>query len=241
MLYKTRGIVLHSVKYSETSLIVKIYTETFGLQSYLLKGARSSKSKIRPVLFQPLTLLDLVVYHKEKSTLHSIKEVRLAAHSHSISSDIRKSSIVLFLAELIYKSIREEEPNEALFEFMWHSLLLLDTVEEPFSSFHLLFAIKLCRYLGFQPRPDWSDLNRFFNLREGSFQSVFNSSDECLDETQSSWFFRLMKADLEQLSLLNIPANIRNTLLEKILLYYQCHLPGKITFRSHEILHTVLS
>ena len=241
MLYKTLGIVLHTVKYSETSLIVKIYTETFGLQSYLLKGARSSKSKTRPVLFQQLTLLDLVVYHKEKTTLHSIKEVKLAAHFHSISSDIRKSCIVLFLAELIYKSIREEESNSELFEFLWHSLLLLDTIEEPFSSFHLLFAIKLCRYLGFQPQQNRSDYDRFFNLHEGLFQSVFNSPDECLDETQSSWFFRLLKTDLDQLSLLNIPAKIRNPLLDKILFYYQYHLPGKITFRSHEILHTVLS
>jgi len=241
MLYKTRGIVLHSIKYSETSLIVKVYTETFGLQSYLLKGARSSKSKTRPVLFQPLTLLDLVVYHKEKSTLHSIKEVKLAVHFYSITSDIRKSSIVLFLAELIYKSIREEEPNSALFEFLWHSLLLLDTIEEPFSSFHLLFAIKLCRYLGFQPQQNRSEYNRFFHLREGLFQPVFNSPDDSLDETQSSWLFRLMKTDLDQLSLLNIPAKIRNPLLEKILLYYQVHLPGRIEFRSQEVLHTVFA
>ncbi|MBC8314229.1 MAG: DNA repair protein RecO [Bacteroidetes bacterium] len=241
MLYKTRGIVLHSIKYSETSLIVKAYTETFGLQSYLLKGARSPKSKIRPVLFQPLTLLDLVVYNKEKSTLHSIKEVKPAAHFHSIPSDIRKSSIVLFLAELIYKSIREEEPNSALFEFLWHSLLLLENIEEPFSSFHLLFAIKLSRYLGFQPQQNRSEYNRFFHLREGSFQSVFNTHDDCMDETQSVWLFRLMKTDLDQLSLLNIPAKIRNPLLDKILVYYQSHLPGRITFRSHEVLHTVLA
>ncbi len=241
MLYKTRGIVLHSVKYSETSLIVKVYTESFGLQSYLLKGARNPKSKIRPVLFQPLTLLDMVVYRKEKTTLHSIKEVKLGAPLHSISTDIRKSSIVLFLAELIYKSIREEEPNEVLFEFLWHSLLLLDTIEEPFSSFHLLFAIKLSRYLGFQPQQNRSDSNRFFNLREGSFQSVFNSPEECLDETQSTCFFQLMNTDLDQISQLNIPSKIRNPLLDNILFYYQSHLPGKITFRSHEILHTVLA
>nr|MBC8458136.1 DNA repair protein RecO [Deltaproteobacteria bacterium] len=103
MLYKTRGIVLHSVKYSESSLIVKVYTEIFGLQSYLLKGIRSQKAKTKPALFQSLSLLDMVVYHKEKSSLHPVKEVRLAAPTHSISSDIRKSSIALFLAELIYR------------------------------------------------------------------------------------------------------------------------------------------
>jgi len=241
MLYKTRGIVLHSVKYSESSLIVKVYTETFGLQSYLLKGIRSPKAKTRSALFQPLTLLDLVVYHKEKSSLHPVKEVRLSIPTHSTSSDIRKSSIALFLAELIYRTIREEETNKVLFEFLWNGFILLDTTEEPVSNFHLLFAVKLCRFLGFQPQDNLSELNRYFHLREGVFHSLFSSPDDCLDEQQSNWFFQLIKTELEQYSQLSFPANVRSILLEKILLYYRLHLHGFKEIRSHEILHTVLS
>ncbi|MBL7137294.1 MAG: DNA repair protein RecO [Bacteroidales bacterium] len=241
MLYKTRGIVLHSVKYSESSLIVKVYTEIFGLQSYLLKGIRSQKAKTKPALFQSLSLLDMVVYHKEKSSLHPVKEVRLAAPTHSISSDIRKSSIALFLAELIYRTIREEEANTALFEFLWNGFILLDAVEEPFSNFHLLFAIKLSRYLGFKPQGNRSEYNRFFHLREGSFHPLYSSPDACLDEQESAWFFQLIKTDLDQLSQLSFPAKVRSNLLDKILLYYRFHLPGFKEIRSHEILHTVLS
>ena len=109
MLQKTRGIVLHSVTYSETSLVVKIYTEAFGLQSYLLKGAKGKRSSFRPVFFQPLNLLDAVVYKNEKTALQSMKEVQLAHPFRSIPFDIRKSSIALFLNEILYKSIREEE------------------------------------------------------------------------------------------------------------------------------------
>ncbi|NQV03104.1 MAG: DNA repair protein RecO [Bacteroidia bacterium] len=241
MLHKTRGIVLHSLKYSESSLIVKVYTEVFGLQSYLLKGIRSQKAKTKPALFQPLTLLDLVVYHKEKSTLHSVKEVRLAIPTHSTSSDIRKSSIALFLAELIYRTLHEEETNTALFEFLWNGFIMLDTVEEHFSNFHLLFAIKLCRFLGFQPQGNHSDYNRYFHLREGSFHPLYASPDECLDEQQSTWFFQLQKTDLDQLALFSLPSKARSDMLDKILLYYRFHLPGFKEIRSHEILRTVLS
>ncbi|TSA23871.1 MAG: DNA repair protein RecO [Bacteroidetes bacterium] len=241
MLYKTRGIVLHSVKYSETSLIVKVYTEVFGLQSYLLKGIRSQKSNIRPAFFQPLSLLNLVVYHREKSTLHAVKEVQLAKPLHTISSDIRKSSIAIFLAELIYRSIREEEANATLFKFLWNSITLLETMEEPVASFHLVFTIKLSRFLGFQPQENRSDSNRFFHLREGTFHPLFSSPDDCLDEHQSAWFFQLMKTDLNHLQQLALPAKIRSILLGKILLYYRFHLPGLKEIHSHEILHAVLS
>jgi DNA repair protein RecO (recombination protein O) len=173
MLHKTRGIVLHTVKYSETSLIVKVYTEAFGIQSYMVKGARNPKSKLRPILFQPLTLLELVAYHKERNTLQSIKEIRLAHPYQSMPFDIRKSSIALFLNEVVYRSVGEEESNPALFEFLWSSFLLLDAVEEPFMHFHLLFTIKLTKYLGFHPRNTRTDEHCFFNLSEGTFQPLF--------------------------------------------------------------------
>lgn len=241
MLHKTRGIVLHSIKYSESSLIVKAYTETFGLQSYLLKGIRSPKAKTKPALFQPLTLLDMVVYHKEKSSLHPVKEVRLAVPTHSTSSDIRKSSIALFLAELIYRTIREEETNISLFDFLWNSFIQLNETEEYIASFHILFSIKLCRFLGFQPQGNRSEYNRFFHLREGLFHPFYSSPDDCLDEEQSTRFFQLIKTEMDQLSLLSFPAKVRSDLLDKILLYYRFHLPGFKEIRSHDVLRTVLS
>ncbi len=148
MLHQTKGIVFHSLKYSETSVIVKIYTELFGIQSYLIKGLRSSGSKIKPGLFQPMTLLDLVVYHKEKQVLQSIKEVHLALPYQEIPFDIRKSSIALFLNELVYKTIREEEANPDLFEFIWNACLELDATQEPVNCFHLLFSVRFCHFLG---------------------------------------------------------------------------------------------
>ncbi|MBN1198517.1 MAG: DNA repair protein RecO [Bacteroidales bacterium] len=241
MLHKTRGIALHSIKYAESSLIVKAYTETFGLQSYILKGIRSQKSKIKPSLFQPLTLLDLVVYYKEKSSIHPVKEVSLAVPTHSTTTDIRKSSIALFLAELIYRTIREEEANASLFDFLWNSIILLDTTDEQVATFHLLFSVKLCRFLGFQPQGNRSDERRFFHLQEGSFYPLYSSPDQCLDEDQSRWFSQLIQTEMNQVALLSFPSKVRSDLLDKILLYYRFHLSGFNRIRSREVLHTVLS
>jgi DNA repair protein RecO (recombination protein O) len=240
MLHKTRGIVLHTVKYSETSLIVKVYTEAFGIQSYMVKGARSPKSKLRPILFQPLTLLELVAYHKERNTLQSIKEIRLAHPYQSMPFDIRKSSIALFLNEVVYRSVGEEESNPALFEFLWSSFLLLDAVEEPFMHFHLLFTIKLTKYLGFHPRNTRTDQHCFFNLSEGTFQPLFIEGI-CLDRTMSNTWCRLPDWPFEKPAIPDLTAKERDDLLDALLLYYRFHLPGFSGFRSAEVLHSVLS
>ena len=170
MLHQTKGIVFHSIKYSETSVIVKIYTELFGIQSYLFKGIRSSKSKIRPGLFQSMTLLDLVVYHKENQSLQSVKEVHLSHPFRSIPFDIRKSSVALFINELAYKAIREEESNPGMFAFLWDACLRLDETEERVSFFHVEFAVMLMHHLGIFPNDNFAPGSPVFNLREGTFQ-----------------------------------------------------------------------
>lgn len=240
MLHKTRGIVLHSVKYSETSLIVKTYTEAFGIQSYMVKGVRSHRSKMRPILFQPLTLLDMVVYRKERASLQSIREVRLAHPYQSVPFDIRKSSIALFINEVVYRAVGEEEPNPALFEFLWSSCLLLDAVGEPFTHFHLLFTVKLTKYLGFNPRNTRSDEHCYFNLSEGTFQPVFLEGI-CLDRRQSEMWCSLLDWPFEKPAIPGLHAGDRDFLLDTLLQYYRFHLPGFSGFRSAEVLHSVLA
>ena len=241
MLHKTKGIVLHSIKYSETSLIVRIYTESFGLQSYLVKGARSPKSKFRPVFFQPLTLLDLVVYRKEKSSLQNIREIQISLPYQTIPFDIRKSSIALFLDEIVYKSVREEEANPDLFRFLWNSFQMLDTMEGAVSGFHLVFTIKLTRFLGFYPGEGGTDPNQVFNMKEGIFQDSIPEFEQGLDRNDSALLKRLMSCTMDQPSDPGFTARERDKLLTSLLQYYQLHLPGFHGFHSAEILQQVLS
>jgi DNA repair protein RecO (recombination protein O) len=241
MYHSTRAIVFHQVRYSDSSLVVKILTEEAGLGSYIIKGARGPKSKIKPSLFQPLTLLDLIVSHKEKSDLNHIREARVAHLYKNIPNDIRKSSILLFLNELLYKSIREEAVNSGLFNFIYDHLVLLDETEENPANFHLLFAAHLTRYLGIFPEGIYRNDQTVFDLAEGSFsQAEPLPAGNFISGINCAWFSRLLKIPADQFNMISIPVQVRTELLENILTYYHLHLPLTGAFKSHIVLHDVL-
>jgi DNA repair protein RecO (recombination protein O) len=241
MLYKTRGIAIHSTKFSETSIIVRIYTERFGLRPYIIKGIRKEHSRIRPGLFQPLTLLDLTVYNKEKSSLQTVREAAIAFPYQTVPFDILKSSVALYVSELVYKSIREEEPNQGLFDFLWDFCTNLDSSMGSLNLIPLHFTVHLTRFLGILPRQDYSAENRIFNLKEGSFQKGFPDHDFYLEDPLSGFLARLLSSESAGMEEPDIPSQARGILLDKMLQYYRLHLSGFPGIRSHTILHTVLS
>lgn len=151
MLHKTRGIVLNYIRYRETSIIVKIYTEEFGLQTYVENGVRSARSKGRIALFQPLTLVDLVVYFKPGAEIQRISEIRCGHPFYSIPTDIKKMTLGIFITEILVLTLREHTGNPLLFNFLQEALLFLEGHEEQVENFHLFFLMSLSAYLGFGP------------------------------------------------------------------------------------------
>jgi len=149
MLHKTRGVVFRFTKYGETSIIVNIFTELFGLQSYIVNGVRSKSGKNKIALYQPLTLLDLVVYYRENANINRIKEVKCLYPYQSIPLDIKKSAAAIFINEVVNKTIKEESHALELCNFMIDSFITLDTLTARVENFHLLFLLKLSRLLGF--------------------------------------------------------------------------------------------
>ena len=149
MLHKTRGVVFRFTKYGESSIIVNIFTDVFGLQSYIVNGIRSKTAKNKIALYQPLTLLDLVVYHRENANINRIKEVKCLYPFQSIHLDIRKSGVALFINEIVNKTIKEESHAEELCDFMIKSFITLDQLGDQIENFHLRFLLKLSRHLGF--------------------------------------------------------------------------------------------
>ena len=149
MLHKTRGIVFRFVKFGETSIIVTIFTELFGLQSYIVNGVRSKAAKNKIALYQPLTLLNLVVYHRENANIERIKEISCLHPYQSLTADIKKSTMALFITELINKTIKDESHTQEMFSFLADSLISIDMLAIGYENSHLVFMIKLSRYLGF--------------------------------------------------------------------------------------------
>lgn len=247
MHYAARGIVLHTLKYAETSVIARVYTDRFGMQSYLIKGVRSSRSVLRPALFQPGTMLDMVVTRREKQTLHAVKEARLETPYTTLHTDIRKSSVALYMNELVYRAVREETPDPGLFRFLRESLLALDTTEGSVADFPLCFSMQLMQFLGILPRTDPVHPEEWFDLREGHFTPGPPSHPDCLDPpTGQTWAAYLsLRTPQEWVkgfdgSAFRSPVS-RRQMLETLLLYYRLHLPGFSGTRSHRILHDVLA
>ena len=240
MLYKTKGVVLHYTKYSETSVIVKIYTELFGIQTYLIRGVRKQKSKVKLNLLQHVSLVDMVVYHKEKSSINHIKEIQSAYQFKSIPFDIRKSSIAIFINEVLYKSIHEEEANKKMFDFIFNSIKILDLMKDNFNNFHLLFLVILTKHLGFFPKTNFSDDNSIFNLIEGVFQSFLPEHAHYIQKPHTQYLNKLLFSSYEDLSSIKIPSTYKTELLDKLIEYYQLHLPNFKDINSHKILQNIL-
>ena len=228
MLTKTKGIVIHYLKYRETSLLVTIYTAELGIASYIENGVRSAKAKHKMALFQPLTLLDMEVYSKPGKGLNRISELKCYFPYQHIPFDIAKSSIALFLSEVLNKVLKEEEANPILFQFLEDSLQFLDTCQENFENFHIQFLWNLTAFLGFSP----SNGSEFYQ------QLALNRSEygrpdhlEVLD--------RLIQSDYG--TPIVMTKNQRKELLGALIRYYQLHVESFGDLRSLQILQEVLA
>src|ERR1017187_5840597 len=225
MLHTTSGIILHTIKYSETSLIVKIYTRDFGLQSYMVSGVRSKKSKNKATLFQPLALIEMVVSNSNKGTLQRISELNILHPFINIPYDIVKSSIAIFLNEILYKALREEHSDVDLFDFMKNSLLILDLKHENCSNFHIFFMIQLSRFLGFYPQGKCIPETPFFDLREGKFIDRLPEHFYYLNTQNSKMLYDFIGASYETIQQLKVDNNGRKELLQAMITFYQLHIP----------------
>ena len=237
MLVKTKAIVLSSLKYQEKSLIVKCFTESDGLKSYFVPSAYSNKKANQKIAyFQPLTIIEIEANHKNKGTLEHFKEIRLAHSYYSINTDIVKSTIVIFLSEILHHAIKEEEKNQSLFSFLETALLWFDTHQET-TNFHLILMMEVTKYLGFYP--DLTELDfPYFDSKEGYF-TPFQSINS-LTEHETHLFKRLLqlKFDSDQ----KIFAGIERQLLLKILLdFFTLHLDGFKKPKSLDVLTEVFS
>ena len=235
----TKAIVLTSLKYGDTSLIVKAYTISDGLKSYMLKGILASKKgKLKAAYFQPLTQLELVASHRNKGTLESIKEAKVSYYYQSVHTQVAKNALTMFLAEMLGNSIHEEEVNTPLFTYVETALQWLDMNDEV-ANFHLYFLMVLSKYLGFYP--DTNNLEAsYFDLLEGEFvqRPSLNPiiSGRCL-----SLFKQILGTNFDALERVKMTKTERQEVLKSIVLYFELHLQGFRKPKSLAILNEVFN
>lgn len=241
MLQKTRGIVLKTTNYSESSVIVQVFTEKFGLQSYLINGVKKPKAKIPLNLLQPLNLLEMVVYYKPGGNIQRVSELRQIPAFQTIPYDVRKTSILIFLNEILYKAIRQYSPDEILFEFLFTSIEVLDRMDQGISYFHMYFLLHLTRFLGFYPDRTLETSADYFDLKNGVFTTNLPAHQAVLHQPYTGHWTRLLNANFESLASLNIQVIDRRILLQKIVSYYQLHIEEFGQVKSLQVLEEVLS
>lgn len=240
MLVKTGGIVIKNTKYSDNSIISKIYTRVLGMQTYIIHGVHSAKAAIKPSLLQPLVLLDLVVYSNPVKNIQRIKEARPNPTLQSIHFDVMKSTIGLFVAELMHRAVKEEEPNTQVYDFVQDFIVFTDRAEENLGVLPLFFVLQMTRFLGFFPQADMDYHGQYFNLNDGIFTDLQESGVSHIEPVHAIHLHKLLSADFSALSHVKIPKSSRTILLSKIMDYYMLHIPGFFALRSLPVLASLL-
>ncbi len=228
-MFSTEGIVLDHTKYSETSIIVHVYTSLFGRQSYMVNGVRSSKKKGKAVFLQPLALLSMEVTHSEKKDIQRIIDFKVIHPFSTIPFDQRKRSITFFITEVLSKVLREEQPNSELFEFVFHSVKLLDDDIPGLANFHLFFLFQLSRFLGFGVSYPENIRVSYFDLKNSEYCNAEPGHPYFITGDVLNNWIKLSFLDVSELDSMQMSSVQRRELLQAFVLYFELHI---LSFRS---------
>jgi DNA repair protein RecO (recombination protein O) len=242
LIHSTKGIVLRTIKYGETSIIANIFTELFGIQSYLINGVRTSGKTSKGHFFQPSSILEMEVYHNDLKNLQRIKDLRWMHLYKNIFSDVTRNSVALFMVELLQKNLKQPETNQGLFQSCEDAFLLLDIADAAVTAnFPIYFAIHLAEILGFRLLDNYSAENNIFNLAEGSFSCEKSATDQ-LNVEISFYISQFLKTiQPEDLREIKMNRNSRMTILKSLESYYSWHVSEFGTMKTLNVLADILS
>lgn len=239
MIITTRGIVLRAIKYSETSIICDVYTETMGLQSYIVSGVRKPKAKISASLLQVMSIIEIVAYHKKGRELNRITEIKPAYVYQQMPFDVIKGSVGLFMAELTQKTIKEHEENKPLFDFLYHAFTVLDKSEKSVANYHIGFMAQLTEFLGFMIDDNLSSNMPYFDVKEGRFRSIRIANQDGLNMELSEALFAFCQLTLEENYKIDIKREDRRTLVKTLIRFYQYRIENFQELNSFAVLQEI--
>ncbi|MBA3674060.1 MAG: DNA repair protein RecO [Chitinophagaceae bacterium] len=243
MIHQTKGIVLRTIKYGETSIVVNIFTELFGIQSYLVNGVRSSGKTLKANFFQPASILEMEVYHNELKNLQRIKEFKWCYLYKSVLTDVTKNSVALYMVELLQKCLKQPETNVDLFEFTEDAFMQLDMADNSITAnYPLYFCLHLSHFFGLKLEDDYSEINSILDLQEGRFIKQAPHHQHYLQSDQSFYISQLLKVQHpDELTEIKLNKAIRKKMLFALQNFYGLHIQDFGTMKTLPILHEVLA
>ena len=238
MLTRTKAILLHHVRYSDSSLIAQFYTQEYGRISVMAKGISSRRGGAKFNYFRPLNIFNLELYHRENRELHNLKEMSLAFIPRNIHGDIIRTSVAMFISEILYNVIREEDANRLLFDFIESSVITLDEIDAGISNFHLWFLVAFTDYAGIGP--SHTDMTGYwFDMLTGQFTTQQPLHPDFLDPAGAKTLNLLLQIPAAEIASLRLSGDERSELLARLLKYYSLHLPGIREIRSLQVLKDI--
>lgn len=245
MIAKTKGIVLRSIKFGETSLVVTMFTEVFGVQSYLVNGVRTTQKKgaSKASLFQPASILDLVAYHSEFTNLQRLKEYKWEFLYQHVLSNVRKNAVALFMIELLTKCLKQPEPNAELFYFVEDALHHLDDAAESVTAnFPLFFALHLAVFFGFRINDEFSEEKHFLDLEEGCFVEDQPVHQYYLIDGEAAAVSHILKImQPRELDQVYLNQEMRRRITHSLEQFYALHVPEFGTLKTLPVLREIMS
>lgn len=239
MIERTKAIVLNQIKYSDSSIIVNLLSLKFGRISVIVKSCRSKKSLNKASLFFPLNIIEADIYYKQNRSVQILKNAGTAYVLNSISTNIYKTCIAQFIAEILQKSIKEEAENSETFNFIESAIIELEKSCQATNNFHIIFLIHLAKNLGFKINNNHCDQTRFFNIREGMFLPFFTSETESMQEQISASFSDALSMEMDNYSELFISYKTRQEILKNLIQYYKYHIINNEEVKSVAVLNSV--
>lgn len=236
MLVKTEAIVLHSLKYGETRLIVDLYTRETGRLSCIVPLPKTPRSRLKKQFFQPMTLLEVEIDLRQRVQLQKLKDARLLVAWTSIPFSPEKLALSLFVAEFLYHALRSEQRDEPLFTYISDAIQWLDTVEIGFANFHLTFLMRMSRFLGFYPNLDDYVDGCVFDLRAATFSLLTPTHRDFLQPDDARRIHTLMRMDFPTMHLYRLSRMDRNRIVDVLLRYYSLHIPQFPELKSLSVL-----
>ena len=236
----TKGIVLHCMDYSETSIITRIYTEQLGLQSYIVKGVRKKGAKIKRNLFSPLSIINLVANHKESEGLRVMRDASCEYQLNGIATEMTKTAVSIYIGELLSHAFSAQMADPNLYHFIEDTVLSLDRATESISGFPLSFTIGLTEFMGFAPHNNFSASNSFFDMLNGNFCGFPPGHPHYFSPPLSNSFSEVLTALNIGIVSIKMDYTTRSELLQKMLEYFRIHIPTFGELKSVQVLSDVL-
>ena len=239
LIYQTRAIVLRTVKYGETSLIVDMFTEQKGHQTFIVNSVRKAKATTHASSFQLLSLLDIVAYHHDSRKIHRVKEVRLDHTWKSIPFDMRKSAVVTCLAELCAKCINTADPHPELFAFLHASLTQYDQPDAYDRDFLIRVMVELSHFLGFGFEVPQGQIHfKYFDLLEGHLVDSPQLNPYVMDRADLIHLQSIMYAGPQERAV--VALEVRRRLIDLLTLYFQLHVESLKEVQSLRVLRELM-